>query len=146
MSTRGTTDRTRAERALAGLIHELRPDQWDEHGILVTLRKVSERPLPDVAAAAIYCAIHRTDQHTPACIALDGEHWQAADRMAGQHTNQPARPPYLAGDRCPTHNQWTPCLTCQRIAAGPPATAEQIRAIRQAAQQPMTTTGEEPTP
>lgn len=126
-----TPDRTRAERALAYLVSQIRQD-WDEPGILAMLRKVSHKPLPDVAAAAIHCAHHRRDQHKPAVIALDGEHWSALSRMAGKPDTDPL-PPYLSREKCPSHGQHQPCLACQREAAGPPATTEAIRAIREAA-------------
>lgn len=104
------TDRTKAERALAFLVHEIR-DEWDERGVLAALRKVSDRPLADVTAAALHCAIKRTDQRTPLCIAFDGEHWRALERITG--TTQPpggAQPP----DRlaCPIHGDPEPCRTC----------------------------------
>lgn len=84
-------DRTRSERALAFLINQIRPD-WDESGVLVTLRKCASAPLEQLAVAAIHAAAFRTDQRTPAVIALDGEHWQALDRGRGQtaSNNSPA--------------------------------------------------------
>ena len=62
---------------LASLVHELRPD-WQEPGIRAALAKVADRPLIDVAAAAL-AACRRTDQRTPAIIAADGSHWPKAD-------------------------------------------------------------------
>ena len=62
---------------LASLVHELRPD-WQEPGIRSALTRVADRPLIDVAAAAI-AASRRTDQRTPAIIAADGSHWAKAD-------------------------------------------------------------------
>ena len=62
---------------LASLVHELRPD-WQEPGIRSALTRVADRPLIDVAAAAI-AASRRTDQRTPAIIAADGTHWAKAD-------------------------------------------------------------------
>lgn len=84
-------DRSKAERALAFLVAEMRPG-WDQAGVLVTLHKCASAPLEQLAAAAIYCARFRTDQRTPAVIALDGDHWQALDRMHGQNgaTSSPA--------------------------------------------------------
>jgi hypothetical protein len=90
------TDRTKAERALAFLIHEIRGD-WDEHGVNTVLRKCSDKPLPDVVAAALDCATRRHDQRTPACIALEGEHWRALVNMAGAGTSMATpQPPYFA--------------------------------------------------
>ena len=60
---------------LASLVHAIRND-WDEQGIRSALLKVADRPLADVARAAV-SATSRTDQRTPAVIALDGEHWRA---------------------------------------------------------------------
>jgi len=111
------TDRTRAERALAFLLHEIR-DEWDEHGVLSVLRKLSDKPLAEVSAASIHCAFHRTDQRTPACIALSGEHWQALNRMANQAPATPL-PPYYEHPSPP-----------EPIIA---ATPERIREIRQQA-------------
>ena len=76
-------DRTRAERALAFLTAQLRPD-WDEAGVLSVLRKLSDRPLPAVTLATLDCAVHRTDQRTPAVIVADGKHWAASERLAGK--------------------------------------------------------------
>ena len=61
-------------KRLATLIHEIRPD-WAEPGIASALAKVSDRPLAEVAVAAIKAATTRTDQHTPAIIAMGGSHW-----------------------------------------------------------------------
>ena len=43
---------------LASLVHELRPD-WDEPGIRSVLAKVADRPLIDVAAAAVAACRHQ---------------------------------------------------------------------------------------
>ena len=61
---------------LASLVHAIRTD-WDEAGIRATLAKLADRPLIDVTHAAIN-ACRRTDQTTPAIIAMDGKHWPAA--------------------------------------------------------------------
>lgn len=122
-----TSQRTLAERALAIVIHEIRQD-WDVAGIVVALRHLSDQPMGDVAAIALYCAVKRTDQRTPDCIRQPGEHERALANLTGQ---QP-RPGYLTVQRCDRHGDTLPCLHCQREAAGPPATADQIRAIRTA--------------
>lgn len=76
-----TTSSEWVER-LAVLINVIRPD-WGVRGIRAALRKVSNRPLRDVTLAAL-AATARTDQRTPAIIALDGEHWrQAGSRVRG---------------------------------------------------------------
>ena len=120
-----TTDRTRAERALAAVVHAIRAD-WDEQGVVVVLRRLSDRPMAQVAAAAIHCAAHRTDQQTPRVIELDGEHWRALDRMAGKAPTAEPDP------KCPRHGQWLPCLACHAEQVTP-ATPEQIRARREQA-------------
>ena len=119
------TDRSKAERALAFLVHEIR-DEWDEQGVLSALRKVSQQPLVDVTAAAIFCATKRVDQRTPACIALGGEHWRALERMtgAGSVLTTPQPEPYVPPP--PTQT----------------ASPETIRALR--AQHPIRRTKEEP--
>lgn len=110
------TDRSKAERAIAFLVHELR-NEWDEHGITTVLRKCSEKPLPDVIAAALDCATRRHDQRTPACIALDGEHWRALVNMAGgpPSVQAPATyvPPTNAEIQCRLHGQRQPCGGCR---------------------------------
>jgi len=122
------TDRTKAERALAFLIHEIR-DEWDEHGITATLRKCSDKTLPDTIAAALDCATRRHEQRTPACIALDGEHWRALVNMAGGSTPAESAPlPYY--DRTPI-----------RTEPNPVTDVEKIRAIRLAAKAAATTEG-----
>lgn len=121
------TDRTKAERALAVLVHEIR-DEWDEHGALSVIRKLSDKPLADVAAAALYCAVKRTDQRTPACIGFPGEHWQAFTRAAGQTTPPPAALPYY--DTTPVQSEPNPVtdvdkIRAIRLAAKAAATTEQ---------------------
>ena len=116
------TDREQAERALAFVVHAIRPD-WDEPGILAAIRKAPAKPLATVAAAAIACASLRTDQRTPACIALDGDHWQAKGVAAPV-------PPYHE-PRCTQHRQPLSCPDCR--PRRPPADAATIRAIREQA-------------
>jgi len=122
-----SADRTREERALAAIVHGIR-DEWDVAGVVVILRRCSERPLAQVSAAAIYCAHYRTDQRTPECIARPGEHWSALDRMAGRTGTDRGPDP-----KCPKHDEFVPCLTCQREARGPIASPERIREIREQA-------------
>lgn len=59
---------------LASLVAALRTD-WDEAGIRSALHRVVDRPLGDVAVAAITAAMTRADQRTPAVIAMNGTHW-----------------------------------------------------------------------
>lgn len=122
-----TAKRTQAERALAIVVHEIR-DDWDAAGVVTALRHVSDQPMADVAAAALYCAVKRTDQRSPDCIRQSGEHERALANLTGQ-TTQP-RPGYLTTIRCERHGDTLPCLHCQREQAGPPADRETIRAIR----------------
>lgn len=90
-------DRTKAERALAFYVAQIRPE-WDEHGVLVILRKCATAPLEQLGVAAIHCAAFRTDQRTPAVIALDGQHWQALDKGHGQTAG--ASSPAPSGPQC----------------------------------------------
>ena len=122
-----TGQRTQAERALAIVIHEIRED-WDVAGIVVALRHLSDQPMADVTAAALYCATKRTDQRTPDCIRRPGEHERALANLTSQR-DQP-KPSYLSTARCDRHGETLPCLHCQREAAGPPADPTTIRAIR----------------
>lgn len=117
-------DRTRAERVLAFLACQIRTD-WDEHGVLVILRRCSEKPIEQVAAAVLHCAVHRTDQRTPECIARPGEHWGALDRMAGRVGT--TRGP---DERCAKHGQHLPCMACEAEARGPAISPERMREIR----------------
>ena len=84
---------------LASLVHELRSD-WQEPGIRSALAKVADRPLADVAIAAIQAATTRTDQRTPAIIAMGGSHWGTGGGNAGNSGNSyrtpPANPPTCA--------------------------------------------------
>lgn len=65
-------------RAVAHITHRIRPD-WATPGILTALRACpATASLADIAIAAITCARDRTDQRTPAVIALDGTHWATA--------------------------------------------------------------------
>ena len=102
-----TTTSSDWTRRLASLVATIRPD-WDEHGVASVLRKVADRPLAQVARAAVACAIERTDQRTPACIALDGHHWADSPAKAPtridaspllcEHGNRPARCEQCAGE------------------------------------------------
>lgn len=70
--------RDQQHRAIAFLVEAIRSEgpgeQWSTPGILAALDKLRDRPLADVAVAAIR-ATARTDQRTPAVIAMGGEHW-----------------------------------------------------------------------
>ena len=86
-------------KRLATLIHEIRPD-WAEPGIASALAKVADRPLAEVAVAAIKAATTRTDQHTPAIIAMGGSHWGTGGGNTGNsgssYRTPPANPPTCA--------------------------------------------------
>ena len=69
---------------LASLVHELRPD-WDEHGVRSVLSRVADRPLIDVASAAV-AACRRIDQRTPSIIAASGSHWPDASNSQRTYT------------------------------------------------------------
>ena len=64
-------------RAIAHLVARIRPE-WHQPGVMAVLRDCPDDKLADTAIAAIICARDRTDQRTPAVIALDGTHWAAA--------------------------------------------------------------------
>ena len=79
-------------KRLATLIHEIRPD-WAEPGIASAIAKVADRPLAEVAVAAIKAATTRTDQRTPAIIGMGGSHW-------GQDASSSNRPTAANAPSC----------------------------------------------
>lgn len=103
--------RSTAEQAMAALIHALRPD-WATPGILAAIRRDPDRPLDQLAAAAIY-ATTRRDQHSPHLINVDdGEAW---DRLLGKHIG-PQTPQPTRG--CPYHpGQSRACPECAEHAS-----------------------------
>ena len=105
------TGRTRAERALAAVMAAMHPG-WDEHGCVVALRKLSDRPFVEVSAAAIHVAALRGDQRTPDCLTRDGEHWQALTRLRGRPDETPTYTPPTAAEACPVHGDRMPCRGC----------------------------------
>lgn len=122
--------RSQAEQALAALAHAIRPD-WGTRGILAAIRQCANRELDQLAAAVLYAAMVRKDQLTPACIALDGEHWDALDRLTGKITGPPTPRPTSG---CPYHRgQPAECPECARdrrqVSADP---SRHIAAARQA--------------
>ena len=111
---------------LASLVHAIRND-WDEQGIRSALLKVADRPLADVARAAI-SATSRTDQRTPAVIALDGEHWRAP----GSAPTVTTAPGIVT--RCEHKLPGLSCTECypRTVASRAVPTPEQKEAIRAA--------------
>lgn len=95
---------------LANLVHAIRHD-WDEPGIRSAILKVADRPLLEVAVAAL-AATGRVDQRTPAVIAFDGEHWRALDRLTGDTQPEARRPQPPDRLACPVHGDPEPCRTC----------------------------------
>ena len=87
--------RDQQHRAIAFLVEAIRSEgpgeQWSTPGILAALDKLRDRPLADVAVAAIR-ATARTDQRTPAVIAMAGEHWL--------HVKQSGPPSVRSADIC----------------------------------------------
>lgn len=125
--------RSQAEQALAALIHGIRP-QWDTRGILAAIRQCAGRSLDQLAAAVLYAALVRKDQISPACIALDGEHWDALDRLTGK-TQGPPTPRPTSG--CPYHRgQPSECPECAAYARRVITDPNLIRAIRNRQEQP----------
>lgn len=87
-------------KRLATLIHEIRPD-WAEPGIASAIAKVADRPLADVAVAAIKAATTRTDQRTPAIIGMGGSHWsQDANSSNGGNSYRPTAANTPSCDNC----------------------------------------------
>ena len=89
-------------KRLATLIHEIRPD-WAEPGIASALAKVSDRPLAEVAVAAIKAATTRTDQHTPAIISMGGSHWVQDASSSSSYRPAVANSPTCANCGYPAH-------------------------------------------
>lgn len=112
---------------LANLVHEIRTD-WQEPGIRAALAKVADRPLLEVAAAAL-AATGRVDQRTPAVIALDGEHWRILNPEPAPAPRSPVILTYcehgLPGRSC------RECFPPEVVERALP-TAEQKAAIRAA--------------
>ena len=109
---------------LASLVHELRPD-WDEPGVRSVLSKVADRPLIDVASAAV-AACRRIDQRTPSVIAASGSHWPDASNSQRTYT-EPGIVTY-----CEHGEPGMRCLECypRRTPTGTGPTPEQRAAIR----------------
>ena len=93
---------TRWIKRLATLIHEIRPD-WAEPGIASALAKVADRPLAEVAVAAIKAATTRTDQHTPAIISMGGSHWVQDASSSSSYRPAVANSPTCANCGYPAH-------------------------------------------
>ena len=89
-------------KRLATLIHEIRPD-WAEPGIASALAKVADRPLADVAVAAIKAATTRTDQRTPAIIGMGGSHWVQDASSSSSYRPAVANSPTCANCGYPAH-------------------------------------------
>lgn len=134
-----TTERTRADTALAFLASQIRPD-WDQAGILAAIRKCSHRPLDQLTAGVLYAAKVRRDQRTPAFIASDGEHWQALDKMTGKIAAITNQPP--GRDVCTWHRQPRPCTDCHNYRPADPETAARHITAAKAGIRPTTQLGE----
>ena len=80
----------RCLRAIAHLVNHVRPD-WHQQGIMAALRECPTGSIPDLTIAAMSAARDRTDQRTPAVIALDGPHWHA--RSAREDAVRTPQPP-----------------------------------------------------
>ena len=110
---------------LASLVHTIRPD-WQEPGIRSALAKVADRPLLDVALAAL-AACRRIDQRTPAVIACDGDHWPKGQQAQRTYT-EPGIVTY-----CPHGEPGMRCLECHpRTHQGTLPTPEQRATMREA--------------
>ena len=96
------TTTTHWVKRLATLIHEIRPD-WAEPGIASALAKVADRPLAEVAVAAIKAATTRTDQRTPAIIGMGGSHWVQDASSSSSYRPAVANSPTCANCGYPAH-------------------------------------------
>lgn len=76
-------------QAVAYIVEAITEGRWHRPGIMAALREC-EGPLWLIAHAAIVCAHSRTDQTTPAVIAMIGPHW---DDPTKPHTDKPGPPP-----------------------------------------------------
>ena len=92
-------------RAIAHLVARIRPE-WHQPGVMAVLRDCPDDKLADTAIAALTCARDRTDQATPAVIALDGAHWRTGTRVSDEPDAKPALTPS------------TRCGTCYRSRDG----------------------------
>ena len=108
---------------LASLIATIRTD-WDEHGIAAVIRKISDRPLAEVAHAALTAAITRTDQRTPAVIALDGKHW----RLHGVERPAPPAPSSVIVTRCGHNLVGALCAECHPVERRGVSMPDDVRA------------------
>lgn len=113
-------DRTRTNRALAALVAAIRDDTgatpWHEQGVTAVLTGLTDRPILDVALAAVIAAATRPDQHAPTVIALDGQHWTRAAAALAPPGEQPAqRNPSV--ERCPHGGYSLACGQCRTRAA-----------------------------
>lgn len=76
-------------RHIAEIVARIRPD-WDRHGIAAALAKHPQQSLDVLATQALVAAVTRTDQRTPAVLALDGDHTNRARFAFGDATITPA--------------------------------------------------------
>ena len=81
-------------QAIAFLVNGIRPD-WDRPGIERALARANpEADAYALALAALHAAKHRTDQATPAVIAMSGSHWSTGDGDAGRAAVPTWRDPF----------------------------------------------------
>ena len=86
--------------ALSWLINRIRPD-WDRKGIESALAKHPCQVLDVLAGQALVAAVTRTDQRTPAVLALDGDHANRARVALGAAPVTPSAPTSSeAGGEC----------------------------------------------
>lgn len=80
-------------QAIAYLVEAITAGRWHRAGIMAALRDCTDQPLWLTAHAAIVAAHTRTDQTTPAVIAMVGPHW---DDPTTKPDNGKPKPPKLA--------------------------------------------------
>lgn len=87
-------------RALAHIVACIRPD-WDRHGIAAALAKHPCQELDVLAMQALVIAVTRSDQRTPAVLALDGDHTNRARAALSRPQVAPSAPgTFKLGPEC----------------------------------------------
>jgi hypothetical protein len=87
-------------RHLAEIVARIRPD-WDRHGIAAALAKHPCQELDVLAMQALVIAVTRSDQRTPAVLALDGDHTNRARAALSRPQVAPSMPgTFKLGPEC----------------------------------------------
>lgn len=86
-------------QSLTNVLVTTRPD-WHPQGVAAVLAKLTDRPFPEVARAAIVFATTRPDQKTPTNIAEEGPHWHVGAGPSAAPTPIPPRTPTPVCEVC----------------------------------------------